>query len=724
MDETFEMEQRHLSETYATLERLRDGLYEELEVKQKAAAADLKDMSEEVRPDFVGPDETLETLAAIETLNAVIDAYNQNHDFTLDKYRRVLVLLAQPYFAKVRLQMRPGKPARDLYIGAVGVNDERRNPVVVDWRSPVASTYYNQEMGPTSFYVDGKRRDVVLELRRQFDIVRDELRSYFDTTVAIQDSLLLQVLKHSRSERLQAITATIQREQNEVIRHADVPVLLVNGIAGSGKTSVMLQRIAYLFYEQRETLSPDQIHLLTPNDVFGSYISAVLPSLGEANPKIMTWDGLMAEQGLAGRASGADTPHESLVRMEQAASAPGGLELSLDDFRAIVVDGIPLIKQSQAKASWDRFAKAKAGHRRAALARQDLHDKLDRRIARMARDSDMQEQMLSLDLDDQVRVFGGPITADTEDEAASLCRTYLAWRMGDAAHAAIEADEWLRIDRIGMRMLGTDSLSAAEWLWCRLVVAGGADRDARYVMVDEVQDYTLAQLEVLARLFPSAHFLLLGDENQAIREGTASFAELRELFGRTHGQVEECRLLTSYRSSPEITRLFLGVVGGVDGARPTSVRDEGTPVERHECASEQDYLSTLRALAREAAEAGAATASGAAGQPGSAQGPSPSAEDGLTAFVVADDARARWIAKQLGDDARLLHAGDDLPATGAVVVPLRLAKGLEFSHVVVADAQADACPDTLLTRRRLYTAISRAMHKVTLVSEGPMAAFL
>ena len=269
-DPIFEAEQDHLSELYAKLLKIRDDISADLESNHKGAKQDLIEMSEEVRLDFGGADETIETLAAIETLNSIIDAYNQYHDFNVDKLRRVMLLLMQPYFAKVTLEMRPGRPPRDVYIGAAGMTDERSRPLVVDWRSPVAETYYNQQMGPTSYQVDGKTRTVNLLLRRQFDIVRDTLNAYFDTTVAIEDSLLLAALKKHHTEKLQAITATIQREQNEVVRHKDVPVLLVNGIAGSGKTSVLLQRIAFLLYQERKTLDPSQVWLFSPNDVFAT----------------------------------------------------------------------------------------------------------------------------------------------------------------------------------------------------------------------------------------------------------------------------------------------------------------------------------------------------------------------------------------------------------------------------------------------------------------------
>lgn len=116
--------------------------------------------------------------------------------------------------------------------------------------------YYNQADGKTSYEANGRTINVDLKLRRQFDITGNKLNACFDTTVAIQDELLLASLSRQRTSQMQAITTTIQKEQNVVIRHKDVPALLVNGIAGSGKTSVLLQRIAYLFYQKRESLDP------------------------------------------------------------------------------------------------------------------------------------------------------------------------------------------------------------------------------------------------------------------------------------------------------------------------------------------------------------------------------------------------------------------------------------------------------------------------------------
>lgn len=699
-DPIFQQEQAHLTELYAKLTQIRDDVSAELERTHATSVRDLLEMSEEVNVDVLdlddpNYDDLAEAAASIEALNSIIDAYNQFHDVNTDKLRRVMLLLLQPYFAKVTLEMRPGRPPRDVYIGAAGMTDERSRPLVVDWRSPVAETYYNQQMGPTSFEVDGRTRNVNLTLRRQFDIVRDRLNMYFDTTVAIQDSLLLGALKKHHTEKLQAITATIQREQNEVVRHEDVPVLLVNGIAGSGKTSVLLQRIAFLLYRNRKTLRADQVWLFTPNSVFENYIDTVLPSMGEANPQTFTWRAFVSAQGAGERDLGEGSDPDTLLRMEELAH---GLVIEEDDLREIRVDGVALLKQGQVKSAVEKFSEFEVGPRFTALVKEELHDRLNRRLSQMAKDEELQEEMLGLDVEQQVEIFGETILADDDDETLAYAKRFVEARYA-SAHDEIERLAWLRFDRIGMRLLGQRALSATEWLWLRLIFTGVGERDARFVMIDEVQDYTVTQLMVLARYFSRAHFLLLGDEHQAIYEGTASFEQIADIFRQTHGSVDECRLLTSYRSSPEITALFTGLLDEREQLRLTSVQRPGVEPVIRSFAEKDAYLAALRE---------------AVAEPG----------EGLTAVVAESDARVNWLSKQLGDAARVIRGDVSLPARGVVLMPLRVAKGLEFDHVIVPDAQAEVYPDTPLARRRLYTALSRAMHRVTVLAQGEMTPLL
>ncbi|MGI6034161.1 MAG: UvrD-helicase domain-containing protein, partial [Coriobacteriales bacterium] len=541
---------------------------------------------------------------------------------------------------------------------------------------------------------------VDLKLRRQFDIDGRVLNAYFDTTVAIQDELLLESLAKQRSAHLTAITTTIQKEQNTVIRHEDVPVLLVHGIAGSGKTSVLLQRIAYLFYRKRDELDPEDVCLITPNPVFKRYISDVLPEMGETNPTSTTWDELMDELGIVSRGIGKDVTADDLRAIENAVP-----ELSLDkgDFNDIRVDDEIVITAAQAMSAFDKFRRFPAGTHRSALAVDDLLERLEQRVKRLAASDKAQGMVTDLDVDTQLKVFGSVIdfSDSSEDELKSYTETYLRWRY-QGLEERIEDGAWLNIDRIGMRMTGNETLSSVEWLYLKLCLVGGARRNIRYVVIDEVQDYTAAQLMVLDRLFPNAHFLMLGDENQAIREETATFAEIRDLFGRTRKTVEECALMTSYRSSPEITALFKKLLPPEERLEAQSVQRPGTDPEIIEAEDSAAFEEALLTAVDEARDAGC-----------------------LAAVIAPNKQRMNQLAKLLDGRVTVLSGADaTLPDSGVALLSVRLAKGLEFDRVIVTDADNASYPTTTVARHRLYTAISRATKQVTLIANGKLTALL
>jgi DNA helicase-2/ATP-dependent DNA helicase PcrA len=405
----------------------------------------------------------------------------------------------------------------------------------------------------------------------------------------------------------------------------------------------------------------------------------------------------MEAQGLSQRSDGAGTSPDELRRLE---SLVGDLVLEEDDLRGITLDGVTLLKPAQVKASVNKFSRFPVGPRLAALVKDDLHEKLERRFAQLAKDEELQEELLGLDIDDQTEIFGRTIDAPDEEELERYAEQY-AQHLYGAAHDQIERGSWLRIDRIGMRMLGVKALSAAEWLYLKLLICGPSERNARYVMIDEVQDYTVTQLMVLSRYFPRAHFLLLGDHHQAIFEGTATFDQVKELFTQSHGGIEECLLRTSYRSSPEITELFASLLAESDRINLSSVRRPGVSPTIASYDDRDEYLAALKSAVSAAHD-----------------------EPGLTAIITADKPRRSWLHRQLGDAVRSIHKGDALPAKGVVVLDLALAKGLEFDQAIIPDAQKDVYPDTQLSRRRLYTAISRAMHRVTIFSQGELTPLL
>lgn len=161
--------------------------------------------------------------------------------------------------------------------------------LIYDWRAPISSLYYDGAPGPASYETPGGQITGTMELKRQFVIDNGEIEVMFDTGVTIGDELLQQVLSHSADDRMKSIVATIQKEQNAVIRNDRSRMLVVQGAAGSGKTSAALQRVAYLLYKYREVLQADQMLLFSPNPLFNSYVSTVLPELGEENMQQTTF---------------------------------------------------------------------------------------------------------------------------------------------------------------------------------------------------------------------------------------------------------------------------------------------------------------------------------------------------------------------------------------------------------------------------------------------------
>ncbi|HJJ00261.1 MAG TPA: UvrD-helicase domain-containing protein [Coriobacteriaceae bacterium] len=699
MDKTFEAEQEHLSTTYAKLQSIERSLQEQLASIFSEVASEKDLITDELNFDF-DADIHVETMAELEAVNRIIDTYNIAADVTTERLHRAQLLLKQPYFAKVTLQFKPGSEPKDVYIGNVGMTDDDYRHFIVDWRSPIAEVYYNQDNGKTSYEANGRTIDCELKLRRQFDIERDQLKALFDTTVAIQDEMLLAALAQNRSSHLSAITATIQKEQNEVIRHEDVPALLVSGIAGSGKTSVLLQRIAYLFYRQRDTLKPEDVFLITPNPVFQRYIENVLPEMGESNPSSITFESLMCGLGLGSRDLGREVSADALRAIDE--KLPD-FKLKQGDFTDIRIEGEPVITAAQAHGAWSKLKNLPTGSHRSALVIDDLLDRLEQRIKRLAKSEKYQDMISDMSDAEQIECFGENVYTGDMDEAelVSYTERFLRWRYAGVEHEIAEG-RWLRLDAIGMRLTGSENLSAIEWLYLKLALVGGGMRHARYVMIDEVQDYSAAQLMCLARYFGKAHFMMLGDENQAIREGTASFDEIREVFTRACGSVDNCELMTSYRSSPEITALFTSLLDNEERVRVESVQPAGIEPVIIECADDLDYEVQLKTAVEEALEAR------------------------CLAAIIAPDARRLAKLEQLLEDLPIVTGAgkETMPEHGVLLLDIKLAKGLEFDQVIVPDAGNRSYPDETLARHRLYTAISRATKKVTLVANGKLTSLL
>jgi DNA helicase II / ATP-dependent DNA helicase PcrA len=249
-----------------------------------------KDFWDEVTVNFSNPDDLGETSTNLRQQSQVLAEREHAHlqsSKLLKKYRK---LVESPYFGRIDFQEDGTTETDTIYLGTGSFLDEHMETFLVyDWRAPISSLYYDGAPGPAQYETPSGTVKGKMLLKRQFVIHNGEIKVLFDTGVTIGDELLQQVLSHSADDRMKSIVATIQKEQNAVIRNDKTRMLIVQGAAGSGKTSAALQRVAYLLYKYRETLRADQMILFSPNPLFNSYVSTVLPELGEDNMQQTTF---------------------------------------------------------------------------------------------------------------------------------------------------------------------------------------------------------------------------------------------------------------------------------------------------------------------------------------------------------------------------------------------------------------------------------------------------
>lgn len=266
--------------------------------------------------------ETAETFASMKQQAEVLSERERGHRQALSQLKALARLKQTPYFGRIDFLETNEREAERIYIGTSSLLDDGGwQFLIYDWRAPVSSLYYDYGPGAARYETPGGTIEGEMELKRQFIIRDGAIRSLFDTGVTIGDELLQEVLGKQSDAQMKSIVATIQREQNRIIRNERARLLVVQGAAGSGKTSAALQRVAYLLYRYRETLKADQIVLFSPNPMFNSYVSTVLPELGEENMQQTTFQQYVEHR--LGRTFRVEDPFEQMEYTLSAMEEPG-----------------------------------------------------------------------------------------------------------------------------------------------------------------------------------------------------------------------------------------------------------------------------------------------------------------------------------------------------------------------------------------------------------------
>jgi DNA helicase-2/ATP-dependent DNA helicase PcrA len=245
---------------------------------------------EDVTVNFDNAEEAAETYASIKQQAELMSERERSHRHDLKQLKNLHTLKHAPYFGRIDFLEKGETETESVYIGTSSfVDDSGVEFYVYDWRAPISSLYYDFGPGQAQYETPSGTISGKIELKKQFIIRNGEIKHMFNTGITIGDEMLQEVLGGHSDSHMKSIVATIQKEQNQIIRNERGRLLIVQGVAGSGKTSAALQRVAYLLYRYRDTLSADQIVLFSPNPLFNSYVSTVLPELGEDNMQQTTF---------------------------------------------------------------------------------------------------------------------------------------------------------------------------------------------------------------------------------------------------------------------------------------------------------------------------------------------------------------------------------------------------------------------------------------------------
>ncbi|PEY28992.1 helicase [Bacillus cereus] len=286
----WKQEQHRVKDVVGKIEKHIDTLEQYASAAIKDVVQIRKHFWDDVTVNVDNTEEAIETAASIKQQAELLSEREQSHRHAYNQLKGLKRLQQSPYFGRVDF-LEDGEKSEDaIYLGIHSFYDEQTEEFLVyDWRAPISSLYYDYSVGRANYVAPNDTISGEMTLKRQYVIRNGQIISMFDTGVTIGDKLLQEVLGNNANTQMKSIVSTIQKEQNQIIRNEKSRLLVVQGAAGSGKTSAALQRVAYLLYRYRETLHADQIVLFSPNSMFNSYVSTVLPELGEDNMKQTTF---------------------------------------------------------------------------------------------------------------------------------------------------------------------------------------------------------------------------------------------------------------------------------------------------------------------------------------------------------------------------------------------------------------------------------------------------
>lgn len=715
------MAENKQAETAYEEERLRQTIAiakEQLEQAGKSAEekkAEIIEAKKEMRENTVHgilnlwSSEDFEALAELnQYANPVVDKIvgyeeEENKIFLLEN------MVKSPYFARIDFQFEGEEEYEQIYIGHSSLKkDAYQEMYVYDWRSPIASVFYRFMTGEAFYEAPGGRINGRLGLKRQYEIKNGVLEYFFDADVQVIDEFLRQLLSQNTSAKMKSIVETIQKEQDIVIRDMENDLLMVQGVAGSGKTSIALHRAAYLMYQGLQSrLSANNIMILSPNTVFEQYISGVLPELGESNvvsavfedilEKILHHRKIQTRNELLERLL-TDSRHKKVIKssLEWKTSAhfQTVLERFLYDiprkwivFEDVYYDGKLIIKS-------EKLREKILGRNETPLAMKlrQLEDYVielifgtGRKQRNGAEKNAVRQKLQEFTKLDVIALYKKMF--ENKEYFYSLVQDDIG-----------EIRTYTRRNLESSRIFYDDAIAIA---YLCLKIYGVRDyKDIKQVVIDEAQDYYPLQYEILSLLFSGAKFTVLGDMHQTLakQEDLSFYEQVQSILEKKSASGKKASLITldkSFRCTNDILNFSLQF--NTHNPEIKSFNRNGD-VPGIIVADNRDKL--IEAIAGEV---------------------NICREKGFRSIglLCKTERNADSLFQVLKSeiDIQFIRSESVTDLQGVFIMPLYMAKGLEFDAVILCDANRDNYVDED-DRNLLYIACTRALHRLTLFCEG------
>lgn len=602
----------------------------------------------------------------------------------INKRKRLTKILAIPYFGRIDfLEKKENSKVMPIYIGIHTFYDpESRATLIHDWRAPVSSMFYDHELGEAGYRSPSGEIKGEISLKRQYRIRGGKMEFMIESALTVHDDILQKELSSNVDDKMKNIVATIQREQNQIIRNEDIRTLIIQGVAGSGKTSIALHRIAYLLYTFRDSISSKDILIISPNKVFSDYISNVLPELGEETVpetsmeqilsgvlehkyKYQTYFGLVNEL--------LEKPSSSLID-RIAYKASFGFISELDKFILHIEN--TYFKAADVKLT--KYITIPAPFIEEQYLRFNRYP-IRRRFDAMA---DYMLDMLKIQYAFTVTTAG-----------RNLLKKEIRLMFAGNNDIQVYKDFFKWTNNPGMfkmrkgHTLEYSDLAPLAYLHLALEGNGNQPFRVKHLLIDEMQDYSPIQYKVIQKLFPCRK-TVLGDAGQSVNPYGSSTAETIQ---KSLTASEIMKLCKSYRSTFEIT----------DFAQKIHPNAELEPVARHgekpqilQFGSAVEELSGIMGLISTYRKSGYKS----------------------LGIICKTEQQARKMAdmlKSYANDISFLSSQSSAFVQGIVITSAHMAKGLEFNEVIIPQTD-ERNYRSEIDKSMLYVAVTRAMHRLTL----------